>query len=64
MADVPSPCNDQCARDARFNWCSGCLRSIDEVRAWRNLSNEQRQMVLHHCRQRAAWIAAQRVSGY
>nr|WP_325346696.1 DUF1289 domain-containing protein [Xylophilus sp.] len=30
----PSPCISVCRMDAGRRFCEGCLRSIDEIRAW------------------------------
>lgn len=32
--NVPSPCVSVCRMDPVTNWCEGCLRTIDEIRAW------------------------------
>lgn len=34
---VPSPCIGVCAMDVRSPWCSGCLRTIEEIAAWSTL---------------------------
>jgi predicted Fe-S protein YdhL (DUF1289 family) len=33
---VPSPCMSVCKMDEASGWCQGCLRTIDEIRAWGN----------------------------
>lgn len=30
----PSPCISVCRMDAEGRYCEGCLRTIDEIRAW------------------------------
>ncbi|MEB3328465.1 MAG: DUF1289 domain-containing protein [Candidatus Sericytochromatia bacterium] len=57
MPSVPSPCTDRCARDPRFGWCAGCLRTTEEIRAWRHLDDRTRLAVLEQCRRRARHVA-------
>ncbi|MDD2925263.1 DUF1289 domain-containing protein [Rhodoferax sp.] len=33
---VPSPCMSVCQMDEASGLCQGCLRTIDEIRAWGN----------------------------
>ncbi len=35
---VPSPCIDVCRMDAASGLCEGCLRTLDEIAAWSQLS--------------------------
>jgi len=53
---IPSPCTDQCARDPHFGWCSGCLRTVEEIKAWRHLDDRFRQAVLARCWARARHV--------
>lgn len=53
MSDVPvpvgvvgSPCTDVCRIDPRTEWCAGCLRTRDEIRAWRNADDDARRVML------------------
>ncbi|HCM46407.1 MAG TPA: DUF1289 domain-containing protein, partial [Colwellia sp.] len=39
-----SPCIRNCCLDDD-DFCLGCFRRIDEIIAWRNYSNEQKQQV-------------------
>jgi hypothetical protein len=34
---VPSPCIDVCRIDGRMHYCTGCLRTVEEIRRWRKL---------------------------
>lgn len=34
---VPSPCISICRMDEASGWCSGCLRTLDEIAAWSTL---------------------------
>ena len=31
---VPSPCISVCRMDRERGWCSGCLRTLEELREW------------------------------
>ena len=31
---VPSPCMNVCKMDPVNGWCSGCFRTLDELRGW------------------------------
>ncbi|AIO33307.1 DUF1289 domain-containing protein [Burkholderia cenocepacia] len=43
---VGSPCTDVCRIDPRTDWCAGCLRTRDEIRAWRSCDDDARRVVL------------------
>ncbi|MEP7206111.1 MAG: DUF1289 domain-containing protein [Casimicrobiaceae bacterium] len=45
-ADVPSPCISVCVLDRATGWCTGCLRTIDEIATWGNLDNPSRRAVI------------------
>lgn len=45
-----SPCVRNCCLDDDL--CLGCFRSIDEIIAWRNYSNEEKQQVAIICEKR------------
>jgi len=53
---VASPCVSICALD-EDDFCTGCQRSIDEIRRWSRMDNPERRQVLLRCNERA------RVSG-
>jgi predicted Fe-S protein YdhL (DUF1289 family) len=36
-AEVASPCVGVCQMDALGQLCTGCLRTLDEISAWRSL---------------------------
>jgi len=42
---VPSPCINICRMDAATAWCEGCLRTIDEIAAWSQLSEDDKRAV-------------------
>ncbi|WP_408464200.1 DUF1289 domain-containing protein [Paraburkholderia fungorum] len=42
LATVPSPCIDVCKIDGDTGMCIGCLRTRDEIRGWKNMTDELR----------------------
>jgi predicted Fe-S protein YdhL (DUF1289 family) len=42
---VPSPCVSVCKMDEARLYCQGCLRTLDELRAWGNLDNSAKRAV-------------------
>jgi prolyl-tRNA editing enzyme YbaK/EbsC (Cys-tRNA(Pro) deacylase)/predicted Fe-S protein YdhL (DUF1289 family) len=40
-----SPCINICRMDARTGWCTGCLRTLDEITAWSRLSAAEREPI-------------------
>ena len=42
---VPSPCINVCRMDAAGALCEGCLRTLDEIAAWSQLSNPAKRAV-------------------
>lgn len=47
-----SPCINVCQMDEASGWCKGCLRTIDEIVVWSQLSEQQRAAVLAQLPQR------------
>jgi len=43
---MESPCVKICALDPPTGLCSGCGRSLDEIGAWLNLSDEERRRIM------------------
>ncbi len=46
LRPVESPCIDLCTLD-EDDICAGCFRSIAEICAWGDASEEQRRLILH-----------------
>lgn len=46
MSDVISPCIGVCRIDEPSGYCSGCFRSVDEIREWTALNDTQRQQLI------------------
>jgi predicted Fe-S protein YdhL (DUF1289 family) len=58
---VPSPCINVCQMDAATGWCSGCLRTLDEIAGWSRLDEASKRTVwLGLPDRRAAWRASGR----
>ena len=49
---LASPCVSVCALD-EADICTGCQRSVDEIRRWSRMDNLERQQVLLRCHERA-----------
>lgn len=43
---VPSPCVSVCKMTADRSHCIGCLRTLDELRAWRTMTDEAKRTLL------------------
>ena len=65
MSDVPvsvpvgtvaSPCTDVCRIDPRTDWCAGCLRTRDEARDWKKMTDHRRHQILNDRTRRQAKI--------
>lgn len=57
---VPSPCVQVCTLDARRGLCRGCLRTLDEIGSWLEMTAEEKRATLERIEQRRA---AARTSG-
>lgn len=44
-AAVPSPCINVCRMDAASGLCEGCLRTLDEIAAWSQMSGREKRAV-------------------
>ena len=41
-----NPCTRNCSFSEELEICTGCLRTLEELRAWRTMTDEERQSVL------------------
>jgi predicted Fe-S protein YdhL (DUF1289 family) len=41
----PSPCISVCKIDPVTRWCVGCMRTLDEIGAWANSSDDDKRAV-------------------
>ncbi len=53
---VPSPCINVCKMSPATGLCEGCLRTIDEIRAWRASSDDDKRAIWAEIRRREAQI--------
>lgn len=40
-----SPCIDICRIDPDTGWCTGCLRTLDEIAGWGRYSDDEKRAV-------------------
>ncbi|MFN8721317.1 MAG: DUF1289 domain-containing protein [Rhodospirillales bacterium] len=55
---VPSPCIDVCRFDGRTGWCVACLRTREEARGWKRMTDHRRHAVLAEAKRRRAKLTA------
>ncbi|WP_370659598.1 DUF1289 domain-containing protein [Massilia timonae] len=53
---VPSPCINICKMVPATGLCEGCMRTIDEIRAWRNASEDEKRAIWAEIRRREAGL--------
>ncbi len=58
--EVESPCIKICVIHPAARICTGCLRSIDEITAWSQMSNEARAALLAELPARQARLKVRR----
>ena len=46
ISAVPSPCINVCRIHGLTGWCEGCLRTMDEIAAWSQLTDADKRAVL------------------
>ena len=44
-APTPSPCINICQMDEPSGWCTGCLRTLDEIAGWSLLDDREKSAV-------------------
>ena len=44
---VKSPCVSLCNFDGRTGFCTGCLRTLDEARSWKKLTDHKRHQIIN-----------------
>ena len=54
IATVPSPCIDVCNIDGDTGMCIGCLRTRDEIRGWKNMTDDLRLQMIEELSHRKA----------
>jgi uncharacterized protein len=43
---VSSPCINVCQVDTERGWCTGCLRTLEEIALWSQSSDDEKRAVL------------------
>jgi hypothetical protein len=56
---IQSPCIDICKLDGKTGFCLGCLRTRDEIRAWKTMSDDLRRAVIHERPDREVMLKTQ-----
>ncbi|MGZ2749090.1 DUF1289 domain-containing protein [Burkholderia stagnalis] len=51
---VKSPCIDICSFDGRTGFCIGCLRTLDEARTWKKMTDHRRHQIVNDRARRQA----------
>lgn len=51
---VPSPCVSVCRMDDARQYCVGCLRTLDELRAWGSSDDAAKRTIWQRIRERCA----------
>lgn len=44
-SNTPSPCVSVCRMHGLTGWCEGCLRTIDEIAMWSQMSDREKREV-------------------
>lgn len=52
MTPVPSPCINLCEMDQASGFCRGCMRTIDEIVAWGQASEQAKRAIWERIRAR------------
>lgn len=61
-APVASPCINVCKMDETTGWCTGCLRTLDEIAWWSQLDDDDKRAVWQLLPQRRVqWLSGQGV---
>lgn len=55
--DIPSPCIDVCKMNPATDLCQGCLRTRDEIKAWKGLNTAGKKAILAEIERRKALSA-------
>jgi predicted Fe-S protein YdhL (DUF1289 family) len=58
--EVESPCIKICVIHPQSRLCTGCLRTIDEIGAWSQMSGDARRAVLDNIESRQGQITKRR----
>ncbi|NPT42568.1 DUF1289 domain-containing protein [Paraburkholderia sp. 1N] len=59
IAAVSSPCIDICKIDGNTGLCIGCLRTRDEIRGWKHMTDDLRLHLIDELSQRKVKLEAE-----
>jgi predicted Fe-S protein YdhL (DUF1289 family) len=46
IEDIVSPCIGVCAINDSNGFCQGCYRTVEEIREWWNMTDQEREKVM------------------
>ena len=46
IEDIVSPCIGVCTMNDNTGFCQGCYRTVDEIREWWNMTDQEREKVM------------------
>lgn len=55
--DIPSPCENICQMNPLTGYCIGCLRTLDEIADWLEMTNAEKSAVLARLDERRKALA-------
>jgi predicted Fe-S protein YdhL (DUF1289 family) len=58
---IESPCIDWCRLDATGTLCTGCWRTLAEITAWRDLTDDERGAVMAKVERRKPRLAGRNI---
>ena len=58
--EIQSPCIKICVVHPEARLCTGCYRSLDEIRDWSRMSNDERAAVMEALPERASQLTKRR----
>ena len=56
MENVVSPCVSVCRLDSAIGLCTGCLRTMDEIAGWSEMTRAERVRVLEAVKERSSFF--------
>jgi predicted Fe-S protein YdhL (DUF1289 family) len=55
--EIPSPCEKVCQMNTETGYCVGCLRTLDEIADWLEMTDEQKLELLARLDERRKVLA-------
>ncbi|HUU71402.1 MAG TPA: DUF1289 domain-containing protein [Burkholderiales bacterium] len=55
--EIPSPCENICQLNPQTGYCIGCLRTLDEIADWLEMSNDEKRGLLARLDERRKAVA-------